>query len=166
MIACPSITFSGGLNFEVYTSDTSGTIFTKHFGSKFDDGKVETDIGYWVRIIPPKSVKTNFNVTLHFEIDKILMEDLPLGQKDAFNTPSDGYVQTNGEFMSRNYTPPGHSQFVELIRKVAVASVKKQNMDLMPGFKLTWYYSGQNVVAEDTYYSNNNNVLTTSFVRY
>ena len=58
--------------------------------------------------------------------------------------------------LSKNYTPPKVDKYVKLERKVSIEDVKKLKLTVMPGFKLTWYYSKTEEKQENQYwwYSN------------
>ena len=151
--------------YEVDTSATKGVIFSPNFGGKFDADKVETQTKYKVNVVPPKSIISNLNVTLHFEIEKVSMKDLSTGT-DLFSVSERIFSGRNGEidedikYMTKNFTPPGATDiwgnvrdesWILLTRSVTMHDVKKQNLDLMPGFRLTWYYSGIEVQPPPEY---------------
>ena len=100
-----------GLNYLIDTYATSGTISTQHYGEKFDAEKIAEKSYYSVWIHPPDSIKSNSNVTLHLDIEKISMTDLLTGQDEfalAERTLDD--VETK---ISKLYTPPAESVFEE-----------------------------------------------------
>ena len=69
-------------------------------------------------------------------------------------------METNRTY---NYTPPTRgSYYIELSREVLPADVRKQSLDMMPGFKVSWHYSGMEVEPEARYYSD---TRTMAFVR-
>ena len=75
----------GYLETKVKTSAISGTISTKHFWEEFDAAKVEQKFYHQIDVTPPDAVKNNPNVTLHFDVKKILMTELSSGDgKDRF----------------------------------------------------------------------------------
>ena len=67
-----------------------------------------------------------------------------------------------------NHTPPLPSKccvdrhFFRLTRNVEVQDVKNQKLDVMPGFRVTWYYSGMKVEQVAKYA---NEDITKAFVR-
>ena len=156
-------TYSGHtLTFNMETTATSGTISTQYFGEKFDADKVERHLYYNINIWPPNSVKNNPNVTLHFDIERILITDLSTGQDALYDITYDDIITD----ISKNYTPPaprfGSYQFLQFDRNVVMRDVRKQKLKLMPGFRLTWLYSGMEVEQEARYHDDN---FTNSFVR-
>ena len=170
--------YSGYNHYEVYTAATSGSVFTPYFGEKFDADKVEKIIRYRVNIVPPESIKLNSNVSLFFKIDKISMKDLSAGN-DIFSIYDSGIsayqsdkMQINEETNNivKNYTPPVTVDFwgkelenpwITLERTVAMHDVRKQNLKLMPGFQISWYYTGIEVEPPAEYRNDRNKIVLT-----
>ena len=124
--------------YSISTVATSGSISTKYFGEKFDANKVEREITYDVDIYVDPLVSNNPNVTLHVEIEKnaINVKDLSTGD-ETYDTYHD-----NSIIASTNFTPPGGEKSFELDRGVSLQEMENQKMNLMPGFRITWYYTG------------------------
>ena len=134
----------------VNTAASSGTIATKHFGDKFDADKVETKLWYRVHVFPPDSVRNNTNVTLHLDIEKVSLKDLTNGH-DTLNVE---YTTVETSQKSFNFSPPAGGSwgiiygfkdgayYMELERHALPGDVRKQKLNLMPGFRFTWHYSG------------------------
>ena len=167
----------GYVRYYVNTAASSGNISTQYFGEEFDAAKVQTKISYQVRVYPPASLllRTNPtttasplvqwgagllgipqtqamnhpdppNVTLHLRIEKVLLKDLSSGNE----------VMAGGD--SKNYTPPQRGpppryDFYKIIldRNVPSEYVRIQELDRMPGFRITWHYSGMKVEPEAKY---------------
>ena len=147
-INIPSYNDFDGLNYWVSTAATSGIISTQHFGENFDADKVETKLYYSVDVYPPENVIKNPNVTLHFEIERISMKGLLYGH-DSLQFGWDEVIEN---IESQNYTPPGYSRYISLTRfNVIPSDVNRQKLNLMPGFRFKWYYSGAEVVPEPKY---------------
>ena len=176
-----------GVNFEIGTCATSGNIKTKHFGIKFDVNKVETKLKYMIKIWIPDSVIDSENITFHLDANKISMKDLSKsmnemgylsGGLDNFylnpdNEWDDEPIAADLKFVGKNYTPPsaGDSIWsderqtlkrVKLERKVTMQDVRKQILDVNPGFSVSWIYS-KNVLTDSTFSKKNKNK---NFVRY
>ena len=64
--------------------------------------------------------------------------------------------------LTKNYAPPGKLQQIRLFRKMVPSDVRKQKLEIMPGFKLNWNYSGVEVEKFAKYYNAKN---TKAFVR-
>ena len=64
--------------------------------------------------------------------------------------------------LNKSYTPPGKLQQIRLFRKMVPSDVRKQKLELMPGFKLYWNYSGVKVEKLAKYYNAKN---TKAYVR-
>ena len=147
-------------NYDVYTSASSGSVFTQHFGEQFDADKVERKIINEVKISPPKSVRNNPNVTLHLDVEIVSLRDLSEGRDKLSVTGTD--IQT--AHRSFNYSPPTDEFYsIKLRRQVITGDINKQKLQQMPGFRVTWHYSGMEVEPVAKY---NKNAITKAFRRY
>ena len=176
-IELPHIDYYSHVNYYLHTTAISSSIFTRYFGDKFDADKVETGpLKFNVYIYPPASVRNNRNVTVHFDIEKLSLKDLTGGTDSLTGQvmqtgqvqiadADDMMVGTHGR---HNFSPPnplfGHSYEIRLARQVLSADIRKQKLSLMPGFKISWHYSGMDKEEEPdaTYY---NASYTKTFVR-
>ena len=123
------------------TSATSGTISTKYFGEKFDGDEIETNIVYSVKIYVPDTAKNNPNVSLNIELKHIPMTGLST-TKESIRVSADR-TERNTRHLKKNYTKPSFSLYsINLRRHVNTLDVVNQNLDIMPGFTVTWYYTG------------------------
>ena len=88
------------------------------------------------------------------------LEDLSSG-RDRLKLKNRRIMETHKTF---NYTSPTHDAYytIELNRRVLLADIRKQKLNLMPGFRYTWHYSGMEVEPEAKYY---NYAKTRPFVR-
>ena len=146
----------------VRTAAASGTIFTQYFGDKFDVDKVEPRITYYVEVYPPDSVKRNRNITLHMNIEKLSMKGLSTG-RDKLSWGCCAEINADITQTSKNHTPPGTStKELNFMRSVIHADVIEQTLQMMPGFKLSWHYSGMVVESLATYHDSHD---TKAFVR-
>ena len=72
-------------------------------------------------------------------------------------------------FVGKNYTPPlknvaQNKHYLSFSRTVIQTDVENQKLNTMPGFNLTWFYSGiDNDSMTDALYENDS--LTKAFVR-
>ena len=154
-----------GLNYDINTAAKSGTVSTQYFGDNFDAEKVEALFIYKIRVIPLDSVLQNENVTLHFAINKIPMKETRM---ESYSL-RESVIKVDEQHISRNYTPPGSmdvkSRLIQLQRGVTRSEILKQKMNVMPGFRLTWNFTGRKVdpVPEAKY---SNEVDTKAFVRF
>ena len=146
---------------ELTTYDTSGSICTQYFGDKFDIDKMVPNIHYLINVYTNESVRNNANVTLHFDIEKMTMNNLPSGE-DTFYLSRWRQAPLDKKIIKK-YNPIKDSyKDLELIRKINLEDARKANLEVMPGFKFTWYYTGMEVLPEAKY---SDNPLTTSFRR-
>ena len=137
-----------GVMYFVYTAASSGSVTTQYFGEEFDAEKVETDINYYVYVYPPASVWNNTNVTLHLDIEKVTLQDLSSGGDTLYVE----WIIMETSHMTYNYTPPTpYTNGITLGRAALPGDVKKQNLDMMPGFRVKWHYSGMEVEPRAKY---------------
>ena len=61
-----------------------------------------------------------------------------------------------------NFTPPGDYRHMRLFRDVSSEDVETQKLDMMPGFRFTWWYSGTEVTPDNKFKDEN---ITKQFVR-
>ena len=102
------------------------------------------------------------NVTLHVVIDKISMKHLSKGE-DRFYV---GYgpkslVDVGTHHIEKNVTSSRPFKLRHERKNIKSEDVIKQDLKLMPGFKINWNYSGMNV-EKVSHYSND---ITKIFVR-
>ena len=113
---------------------------------------VEMNIDYEVHVNPPKSVKKNQNLTLHFSLDHVSMTGLGRESKDRITMEGLGNVYNYQTTAYKNFTPPKEARQVKLNRDVKVSEeIEKQKLDVMPGFILSWWYTGAEVTPERNY---------------
>ena len=123
---------------------------------------METSLKYEVYVSPPDSFKYNPNVTLHIDIEKVSLKGLSSGSQDRL-TVYYQIVETSQR--SFNYSPPGTERDISLKREVLPADILKQRLSQMPGFKITWYYSGMDVESSQPYSNALPDPQTRAFVR-
>ncbi len=139
------------LMIKIETSATAGAVTTQFYGEKFKSGLVERKLWYRVMIVPPKSVKNNGNVTLHFKVEKVSMKGLSSTSKESFEV--DLELLNDDQIVIKNFTPPGHDRPISLVRDVGSEDVEQMKLDVMPGFKFSWWYTGD-VFTPDTKFEN------------
>ena len=129
----------------ISTSATSGVITTQYYGEQYQPNLVEIAPYYHINVYPPESVINNANVTLHFKLEKHTMTGLPRGMFD--NIMVEGKSLDEGlTSITLNFTPPagaGNARFMRLWRQnIPYEYIMTNEMKLMPGFRLSWYYTG------------------------
>ena len=151
-----------GLNIDVHTSASSGSVSTQNFGDKFDADSVELFFNYHVYIYPPESVKDNTNLTLHIEVERVPLETDETDRL-RFSGMAD-YFNANVTRITENFTPRDHDGFIKLSasRGVYKEDVRSQKLTVMPGFRLRWHYSGIEMEPQAKYC---NTSETKTFVR-
>ena len=166
MIESPSYA-SDGLYIYINTSATSGVVTTQHYGDPFIPELVERKLLYRVRVHAPKSVKRNENVTLHFKVEKVSMTGLASNSKDKVRMAMGdglglGNLDADQTTAYKNFTPSGNTKRMDLSRDVSSEDVEAQRLDLMPGFKFSWWYTGAEITPYNKF---KDNEMNKQFVR-
>ena len=85
------------------------------------------------------------NCQLQYYVQKLSIKDASNGE-DKFSVL--GYLESVSEFIDtdiRNFSkilsPPKYQKF-SLERRISGYELMKANLDMMPGFKISWHYSG------------------------
>ena len=130
------------LTFDLRTSATQGNVTTQYFMEKFKQNLVETFMLYSVKILTPESVRNNANVTLHFQLEKVSMTGLSSASEDKFFMEGVGILESSKTSISAQFSPPGDSNLMTLTRNVSEEDLANLRMDVMPGFSLSWWYTG------------------------
>ena len=155
----------------------NGTIFSQYFGDKFSVNNVETAFDYDIYVYTLESVKDNPNATLHYIVEKISMKSLTV--KEQWQGVDEMYSYVNGgdvylydphnpvdedqTYLNLNFTAPKENYYrLRLYREVFMDDVKKQNLEMMPGFRFSWYYSGIEAKPDNRFSNKDNSKM---FVR-
>ena len=126
------------LFYHVTTSATSGNISTQYFGDKFEANKVDGNIYFKIYIIVPPSVGGDQNTTLMVDIKKKTMKEVSNNDKMTLNDWTD--IDADLTNCSKNITAPSDKYSISLDRKVTADDIYNMDLDMMPGFTLTWNY--------------------------
>ena len=131
----------------ISTSATSGVITTQYYEEQYQSHLVETRPYYHINVYPPESVRNNTNVTLHLKLEKLTMTGLPRAQGIFDNIMVEGKSLDEGlTSITLNFTPPAGPNNARSMRlwrlNIPYENIIKNEMKLMPGFRLSWYYSG------------------------
>ena len=157
--------YLGGLNHDIFTAAISGVVSTQFYGQQFISKRVEKKIHQRVFVFPPKSVRNNANVTLHFSVEKVSMTTTGLvgGGGDRVYIEGIGNLDADQTIAYTNFTPPGnYSSSITYFRDVSSEEVEQQSLEVMPGFRLRWWYTGVEVTPERQY---KDEEMTKLFVR-
>ena len=159
-------------HFEVDTSVTSGIVTTQYYGEKFQPDLVERELDIRISINPPQSVRESNieNIILHFKVEKVSMTELAGDSEDTIGLIDsvDDYVEyldTEQTIVYKNFTILNSTDFkvIYLSRSVSSTNVEQQKLDVMPGFRLQWWYTGAAELKPDSSYQDAK--LTKHFVR-
>ena len=137
-----------GLTYDISTTATSGVITTQYYGEKIMPDQVERKLHYGIDVYPPLSVLENENVTMHFKMEKASMLGLTSGNFDFLMMSGIKLGEDDNQtILYTNFTPPkGPSdyftyKYCRLIRDVSFKDVETQELEVMPGFRLSWWYT-------------------------
>ena len=122
--------------YDLMTTATHGNISTKYFRDRLDINKIEKDFRFRVSITPPEKHVDNKNVTLFVKVEKNLLK----GFDSLF---------TRNDKLTTSISPPNSNHWVIYQRKISKDGINDINMELMPGFRLEWYYN-EELVPDQT----------------
>lgn len=118
----------------------SGTISTEHFGEKFNIDLMERNVDYTVRIkIPNDLINWNSTIKINMKVEWVLPEkgSLYLSGYGAFTGFSGTY-----DFREYNLSTTTSNPILISYDYKHQTFGNDLKMDFMPGFKITWSYSG------------------------
>ena len=151
----------GSLKWTAQTSALSGLVYTNNFGEEFNLKKVQRTVTFLFKVFPPKTVGIDQNATLHFEIEKLQVPLDSIGTQDMYES-SDGNLDLYESKFHLNFTPPfSQYKFIKLSRKFFESDILSGKINIMPGFKFKWYYTG-NVQPQAKF---QNDEKTVQFIR-
>ena len=142
--------YPGYWQYILRTSAASGELTTQYFGDEFKPELVEREVTYRVTFYPPEN---NQNITIHWTLEKISM--IEFSNKVSTDTitlygavpfPGDKFFNYSGKIGSRNFD--WGLEFNNDIRGVEKEDLELMKLDLMPGFRLKWYYTGDEVFSK------------------
>ena len=89
------------------------------------------------------------------------------GIQDDVNIEDLGNVDADQTTVYKKYTPPGIKysnpyQLIILFRNVSSEDIEEQKLDVMPGFRFSWWYTGKEVTPDQKY---KNKGITKQFIR-
>ena len=130
------------LEYTIDTSATSGLVQTQYYGEKFQKNLVERKLEYNVNIT--RNPSSNKNLTLHLKIEKLSLKGLAKSSRDYVKVSGLGVLEANQTTVYANFTPPENT-LISLIRDVSMDDLLTSKLDVMPGFILTWWYTGAEI---------------------
>ena len=84
------------------------------------------------------------------------MTGLARESKDSIYMEGLAFLGANQTTAYTNFTPPGRDTIpMSLFRDVSPEDVETQKLDVMPGFRLTWWYTGVKVTPINKYNEQN-----------
>ena len=145
---------TGAISDTIETYATSGFLETYHYGKKFDRNEI-VNVASEINIYVPYSAVENKSISLHFEYEEIDYQGINNSAISNFSPPelkSTSNYQNSYEYyyiFSFGYLSSWEYHHT------------LDNMTLMPGFKLKWFYNVD--IEEQLQYSNDR--VTMEFVR-
>ena len=147
--------------FEIWTYKSAGEVSTQFFGLPYNESLVDRDIYIIVYIGLAPELRSNENVTLHFNLLHNLMTELKDGYDDVYVNRRIRLKEPKTIYKS--FKPPGKknclslsllqnlqcgnsfdsSQNIGLKRKISKEDFANVRLKLMPGFKFSWNFTGQ-----------------------
>ena len=133
------------LRFLVSTSAPNGVLTTQHFGEPFQLNKLDKQAEHEIMLYCPDDIMEDPNVTLHVKFE----------QTPGFNHSIEDDEHSTYEFDSNNtlaFSPIEYDKYLFIIeRNIKDEDLGKMYLHSMPGFQLSWYFSGVEVKPEELY---------------
>ena len=144
-----------GVNYFISTSAPSGVVTTQYYEEKYHSKRVENKVYYQVNVFPSESIRNNPNVTLHFKLEKLSITGMAYGHDDINvdgNALDEGLTSTLFNFTPPAPLPAPHDvRSMRLFRNIPEYDIMISEMNRMPGFRLSWFYTGTGVGDIDKY---------------
>lgn len=145
-------------SYSLYTYATSGSISTPHFGEKFKPNLIEKEFIMQVYIYAPKAALDNPNIKLKLRVEKNMLRGISRASYDTLSIELDGLIMMGEESINEdkvdliaNFTQTRKNIVLTLNRKVTSADLAVNTLNSMPGFNISWWYSGTDVKPYDHY---------------
>ena len=139
-IAYPYYTTKLWYSYTTYA--TSGNISTKYFGEIFDSMKLDGDIDIKIKVYPLKSIIGDRNTTFVIGIDKVTMLGLSDTLKVRWNQFPFEFDVDKDKYGKQIPGPKPYLDhfYTHLTRSISKDDISNTEIDMMPGFRLTWFY--------------------------
>ena len=128
--------------FNMETSAISGVVTAQYFNEKFNPNLVVWSAYNSIYVNPPESVRNNTNVTLHFNVEKLSMIEVIKSEGWDNYWLNSQLIDHGVPSASMNFTPPTRAYFGSTRLRIPEEVRKNMEMEAMPGFRFSWYYSG------------------------
>ena len=93
---------------------------------------MEENFHFLISIQPPNKYQNDTNVTLNLNVESNVL--------NQFESFSSSFARPETK-LSRAVSPPDSSKYYALTRKISEDEIDELEMDLMPGFRMEWYYN-------------------------
>ena len=149
------VTTDYDIKYKLDTSAASGVIFTQYFGEQFQPNLLNKDrYKFDIYLYPTESIKNNENITLHITVQKVSMQISTKLSTSIEELKVDGKLLEDKKSFTFQYKPPGKFKNIYYRRQLHYSNIEDLSeieMDLMPGFKLSWHYTGAPFQSDQKY---------------
>ena len=131
----------------ITTGAVAGTVTTKFYGEKFNEDLIKKESMYMVNINVPESVHGDTNVTLHFELELVQMQNMGQGGYETYYLGDYlGEIKEEQTTASRSYNPPDKG--FQVVDGIDVQSTKSLQFvrAIFPG-KLSSFGQGNVIIS-------------------
>ena len=136
-------------SYNLITAAAAGEITTQYSGDEYKSELVERNVLYKMSFFPPENAKNKTTVSIHWNIEKISMKQFSDYDSTDELLVIGAPVPPDEQFFNLSKSGPfeGYTRFVlEHERWIHdTEDLEFMNLDLMPGFRLRWYYTGDEV---------------------
>ena len=154
------LTKSNYINYySMTTKATSGVITSNFFGKKFDSNQIETEKNAIVLIyVQPHDnfLGNEKNLTLNFHLEKVSVPGLSgnMGSSHIYFFPGIGQLPDDQNTAHSTFTTKANewdiTQF-SVSLDLDNVDIRDLEMEQMPGFRFSWWYTGGELEGENTY---------------
>ena len=142
--------------YSLFTYATSGSISTPYFREKFNPSLVEKEFILQMTIYPPNTALDNPNITFHLKIEKNILRGISRTSFDRLSITSEGLIMMGEASINEDtvklttrFTQKRKSIILTLNRKITSDDLSVNNLDSIPGFNMSWWYTGAEVRPDD-----------------
>ena len=151
------------LQYRIDTSAKSGVIFTQYWGEPYNARLVEKSISYRVIIKPPKNTLNLETLVFHYQIEIVSLRGLMRVSQDKYEI-NRNIIEEDLTFITNNITSPVGDFIFDVNRNVEKENLNDQTLSTMPGFKLTWWFTGAETNLKEEF-GDDERSFTLDFIR-
>ena len=139
----PLIDSMGRVSYIVKTSATSGSVATQYFSEKFNPHNIDPKVYFGMTFIVPDELKHDANYTLFLKIEKEPLDSTGVKEKMKFGIMStiDPKLRHFTKNITKSTSRISNSYLIRFERGFSEDDLNIVQADLMPGFKINWYFN-------------------------